>query len=115
LKEEGQDRTLWRTQFGRGYEPVTRQTTTWTWRINAEAVLFTKQIIWSIAIVRDDMSIINGMASSCEHGNDYSPFLNGEDLLDQSVTLNLPTCVLLHGVLANMSFRITNIHVMIKP
>jgi hypothetical protein len=28
LKEEGQDRTLWRTQFGRGYEPVTRQTTT---------------------------------------------------------------------------------------
>jgi hypothetical protein len=28
LKEEAQDRTLWRTQFGRGYGPVTRQTTT---------------------------------------------------------------------------------------
>jgi hypothetical protein len=28
LKEEAQDRTLWRTQFGRGYEPVARQTTT---------------------------------------------------------------------------------------
>jgi hypothetical protein len=26
LKEEAQDRTLWRTQFGRGYEPVARQT-----------------------------------------------------------------------------------------
>jgi hypothetical protein len=24
LKEEAQDRTLWRTQFGRGYGPVTR-------------------------------------------------------------------------------------------
>jgi hypothetical protein len=30
LKEEAQDRTLWRTQFGRGYGPVARQTTTWT-------------------------------------------------------------------------------------
>jgi hypothetical protein len=29
LKEEAQDRTLWRTQFGRGYGPVARQTTTW--------------------------------------------------------------------------------------
>jgi hypothetical protein len=28
LKEEGQDHTLWRTQFGRCYGPVTRQTTT---------------------------------------------------------------------------------------
>jgi hypothetical protein len=28
LKEEAQDRTLWRTQFGRGYEAVARQTTT---------------------------------------------------------------------------------------
>jgi hypothetical protein len=28
LKEEPQDRTLWRTQFGRGYRPVARQTTT---------------------------------------------------------------------------------------
>jgi hypothetical protein len=27
LKEEAQDRTLWRTQFERGYEPVERQTT----------------------------------------------------------------------------------------
>jgi hypothetical protein len=26
LKEEAQDRTLWRTQFRRGYGPVTRQT-----------------------------------------------------------------------------------------
>jgi hypothetical protein len=26
LKEEAQDRTLWRTQFGRGYGPVARQT-----------------------------------------------------------------------------------------
>jgi hypothetical protein len=26
LKEETQDRTLWRTQFGRGYGPVARQT-----------------------------------------------------------------------------------------
>jgi hypothetical protein len=25
LKEEAQDRTLWRTQFGRGYGPVARQ------------------------------------------------------------------------------------------
>jgi len=24
LKEEGLDRTLWRTQFGRGYKPVVR-------------------------------------------------------------------------------------------
>jgi hypothetical protein len=30
LKEEAQDRTVWRTQFGRGYGPVARQTTTWT-------------------------------------------------------------------------------------
>jgi hypothetical protein len=29
LKEEAQGRTLWRTQFGRGYRPVARQTTTW--------------------------------------------------------------------------------------
>jgi hypothetical protein len=28
LKEEAQDHTLWRIQFGRGYGPVTRQTTT---------------------------------------------------------------------------------------
>jgi hypothetical protein len=28
LKEEAQDRTLWRTQFGRGYGPVARQTNT---------------------------------------------------------------------------------------
>jgi hypothetical protein len=28
LKEEAQVRTLWRTQFGRGYGPVARQTTT---------------------------------------------------------------------------------------
>jgi hypothetical protein len=27
LKEEILDRTLWRTHFGRGYEPVVRQTT----------------------------------------------------------------------------------------
>jgi hypothetical protein len=31
LKEEAQDRTLWRAQFGRGYGPVARQTTTWSW------------------------------------------------------------------------------------
>jgi hypothetical protein len=29
LKEEAQDRTLWKTQFGRSYGPVARQTTTW--------------------------------------------------------------------------------------
>jgi hypothetical protein len=46
------------------------------------------------------MSIINDMAISCEHGNDYSPFINGENHLDQSVTLNLPMCALLHGILA---------------
>jgi hypothetical protein len=28
MKEEAQDRTLWRTQFGIGYGPVARQTTT---------------------------------------------------------------------------------------
>jgi hypothetical protein len=28
LKEENQDRTLWRTQFGIGYGTVARQTTT---------------------------------------------------------------------------------------
>jgi hypothetical protein len=28
LKEEAQDRTLWRTQFERGYGPVAKQTTT---------------------------------------------------------------------------------------
>jgi hypothetical protein len=27
LKEEALDRTLWRTHFGRGYEPVVRQAT----------------------------------------------------------------------------------------
>jgi hypothetical protein len=27
LKEEALDRTLWRTGFGRGFEPVVRQTT----------------------------------------------------------------------------------------
>ena len=27
LKEEAQDRTVWRTRFGRGYGPVVRQTT----------------------------------------------------------------------------------------
>jgi hypothetical protein len=26
LKEEALDRTMWRTRFGRGYEPVVRQT-----------------------------------------------------------------------------------------
>jgi hypothetical protein len=26
LKEEAKDRTLWRTQFGKGYGPVARQT-----------------------------------------------------------------------------------------
>jgi hypothetical protein len=31
LKEEAQDRTLLRTQFGRGYRPVARQTNTWSW------------------------------------------------------------------------------------
>jgi hypothetical protein len=29
LMEEAQDRTLWRTQFGRGYGPVARQTTSY--------------------------------------------------------------------------------------
>jgi hypothetical protein len=29
LKEEAQDRTFSRTQFGRGYGPLARQTTTW--------------------------------------------------------------------------------------
>jgi hypothetical protein len=28
LKEGAQDRIIWRTQFGRGYEPVSRQATT---------------------------------------------------------------------------------------
>jgi hypothetical protein len=28
MKEEAQDGTLWRTQFGKGYGPVARQTTT---------------------------------------------------------------------------------------
>jgi hypothetical protein len=28
LKEEAQDRTLWRTQFGRGHGTVARKTTT---------------------------------------------------------------------------------------
>jgi hypothetical protein len=27
LKEEARDRTMWRTRFGRGFEPVVRQTT----------------------------------------------------------------------------------------
>jgi len=27
LKEEVLDRTMWRTRFGRGFEPVVRQTT----------------------------------------------------------------------------------------
>jgi hypothetical protein len=27
FKEEALDRTLWRTRFGRGYEPVVRQNT----------------------------------------------------------------------------------------
>jgi hypothetical protein len=31
LKKEAQDRTLWRTQFERGYRPVARQTITWIW------------------------------------------------------------------------------------
>jgi hypothetical protein len=29
LKEEAHDRTFWRTQSGRGYGPVARETTTW--------------------------------------------------------------------------------------
>jgi hypothetical protein len=29
LKEEALDHALWRTRFGRGYEPVVRQTTEW--------------------------------------------------------------------------------------
>jgi len=29
LKEEALDRTLWRTRFGRGHEPLVRQTTKW--------------------------------------------------------------------------------------
>jgi hypothetical protein len=34
LKEEAQDRTLWRTQFGRGYWHVARQTNTWLMTMN---------------------------------------------------------------------------------
>jgi len=29
LKEEALDRTVWRVRFGRGFEPVVRQTTKW--------------------------------------------------------------------------------------
>jgi hypothetical protein len=29
LKEEAQDRTMWRARFGRGFGPVVRQTTKW--------------------------------------------------------------------------------------
>jgi hypothetical protein len=29
LKEEGQDRNLWRIDYGRGYGPVVQQTTEW--------------------------------------------------------------------------------------
>ena len=29
LKEEAQDRTIWRARFGRGFGPVVRQTAKW--------------------------------------------------------------------------------------
>jgi len=29
LKEVALDRTMWRARFGRGFEPVVRQTTEW--------------------------------------------------------------------------------------
>ena len=29
LKEEALDRTMWRADFGRGFEPVVRQTAKW--------------------------------------------------------------------------------------
>ena len=32
LKEEAQDRTMWRVRFGRGFGPVVRQTTKWMTR-----------------------------------------------------------------------------------
>jgi hypothetical protein len=35
LKEEAQDRTCWMSQFGRGYGPVVRQTTTWLYSLPA--------------------------------------------------------------------------------
>ena len=31
LKEEALDRNMWRVRFGRGFEPVVRQTTGWWW------------------------------------------------------------------------------------
>jgi hypothetical protein len=40
LKEEAQDLTLWRTQFGRGYGPLARQTTAWTETCNQPWSLF---------------------------------------------------------------------------
>jgi hypothetical protein len=40
-KEEAQDRSLWRTQFGRGSGPVTRQTTTWL-----DSAITQKTTIW---------------------------------------------------------------------
>jgi len=31
LTDKAQDRTLWRTRFGRGCGPVVKQTTWWWW------------------------------------------------------------------------------------
>jgi hypothetical protein len=53
LKEEAQDRTLWRTFFGKGYGPVLRQT--------AELVSF---ILKQILVVQEGTVDVNSTRSS---------------------------------------------------
>jgi hypothetical protein len=86
LQEEVQDRTLRRTQFGRGYGPVARETTTWTWydriivskprpehgtRVPKHVVLDSKlyvdvngiNIIWNISVFKNSWWHPHGLNS----------------------------------------------------
>ena len=48
VKEETLDRTVWRTGFGRGYEPVVRRIAEWMSRIPLSAVLL-YQTLWRLS------------------------------------------------------------------
>jgi hypothetical protein len=58
LKEESQDRNLWSTQFVRGYGPIARQTTIWTW-------IKTEERQWTDVVVR--MECLPHTTEACFH------------------------------------------------
>jgi len=48
LKEEALDRTLWRTRFGKVYEPLVRRTMKWWWLpAYFSRVISLRQVLWT--------------------------------------------------------------------